>query len=65
MKSMKVFTVTMILSLIIIKNLLKSCIIEYKQVWEITRKKLKLNYSKPSPRSPNRPSNRREILKKN
>jgi len=36
----------------------------YKQVWEITRKKLKLNYSKPAPKSPNRPSNRREILKK-
>ena len=37
----------------------------YKQVWEITRKKLNLNYSKPSPKSPKRPSNRRKILKKN
>jgi transposase len=29
----------------------------YKQVWEITRKKLKLNYSKPSPKSHDRPKN--------
>ena len=36
----------------------------YKQVWEITRKKLKLNYGKPSPKSHDRPDNRREILKK-
>ena len=37
----------------------------YKQVWEITRKKLKLNYGKPSPKSHDRPENRKELLKKN
>jgi transposase len=36
----------------------------YKQVWEITRKKLKLNYAKPSPKSQDRPKNRKELLKK-
>ena len=36
----------------------------YKQVWEITRKKLKLNYAKPAPQSPDRPINRKELLKK-
>jgi transposase len=36
----------------------------YKQVWVITRKKFKLNYGKASPESPDRPKDRKEILKK-
>jgi len=36
----------------------------YKQAWVITRRKFKLNYGKPAPESPDRPENRKEILKK-
>ena len=36
----------------------------YKQVWFITRKKLGLNYGKPSPESPERSPNRKKELKK-
>jgi transposase len=37
----------------------------YKQVWFITRKKLGLNYGKPSPESPDRTPNRKKVFKKN
>jgi len=37
----------------------------YKQTWVICRKKLKLNYGKPSPESPDRSPTRKEDLKKN
>jgi transposase len=36
----------------------------YKQTWVICRKKLKLNYGKPSPESPTRSPTRKEDLKK-
>lgn len=36
----------------------------YKQVWEIVRKKLAMNYSKPFPVYENKPANAEEILKK-
>ncbi len=36
----------------------------YKQVWEIVRKKLSLNYSKPFPIYENKPENAENILKK-
>lgn len=36
----------------------------YKQVWEIVRKKLGMNYSKPFPVYENKPENAEEILKK-
>jgi putative transposase len=36
----------------------------YKQAWVITRKKFKLNYGKPAPEAPDRPKDRKEILKK-
>lgn len=36
----------------------------YKQVWEIVRKKLALNYSKPFPVYENKPENAEKILKK-
>ena len=36
----------------------------YKQVWVICRKKLQLNYGKPSPEAPERPLNRKTELKK-
>ena len=36
----------------------------YKQVWEIVRKKLGLNYSKPFPVYENKPENAENILKK-
>ncbi|MCL2116323.1 MAG: helix-turn-helix domain-containing protein [Methanobrevibacter sp.] len=36
----------------------------YKQAWVICREKLKLNYGKPSPESPDRSPTRKEDLKK-
>jgi len=36
----------------------------HKQVWFITRKKLGLNYGKPSPESPERDPERKKVLKK-
>jgi hypothetical protein len=36
----------------------------YKQVWEISKKKLNLNYGKPFPIYDKKPDNAEEILKK-